>query len=209
MTSALQVARGLKRFIPPKAVSIIDQLTGAEDIMWSRVVMRAECKRLIENLNLANLNVLEISGTYWGGLPFKSYKNLLFPGFDICNEKDSDKFDLIIAEQVFEHLLWPYRAARNVFQMLNDGGHFLVSTPFLLRIHEVPVDCSRWTETGLRYFLAECGFDLAKIQTGAWGNRACVKANLDLAGGVRYRRRLHSLKNEPDVPYHVWAFASK
>ena len=91
--------------------------------------------------------------------------------------------------------------------MLRAGGYFLVSTPFLVRIHDYPVDCTRWTEIGLKYFLAECGFALDGIQTGSWGNRACVKANF--GGWVRYRRRLHNLKNEPDVPYHVWALARK
>jgi hypothetical protein len=38
--------------------------------------------------------------------------------------------DIIIAEQVFEHLLWPYRAVRNVFQMLTPNGALLVTTHF-------------------------------------------------------------------------------
>jgi len=207
MPTPYQIARRLRGFIPQKAINLLDRLTGAEDIPWTRVIMRADCHRLVESLDVRNLNVLEISGTYWGSLPFKSYENVAFPEFDICIQKYPGKFDLIIAEQVFEHLLWPYRAGRNVFDMLNDGGHLLISTPFLLRVHNFPADCTRWTETGLRYFLAECGFDLSKIQTSSWGNRACVKAHLD--GWLRYRRRLHSLKNEPDVPYHVWALASK
>ena len=68
-----------------------------------------------------------------------------------------DTFDLIIAEQVFEHLLWPYRAARNVHRMLRPGGSFLITTPFLVKIHPVPNDCSRWTETGMKHLLAEAG----------------------------------------------------
>ena len=91
--------------------------------------------------------------------------------------------------------------------MLSPGGYFLVSTPFLVRLHEVPVDCTRWTETGLKYFLAECGFDPQEIKTGSWGNRACIRANFKR--WVRYRRRLHSLSNEPDFPYCVWALARR
>jgi len=49
----------------------------------------------------------------------------------------------------------------------------VVTTPFLIRLHDGPVDCSRRSETGLKYFLAECGFDIEKIKTGSWGNPEC------------------------------------
>jgi len=91
--------------------------------------------------------------------------------------------------------------------MLTPGGYFLVSTPFLLRIHNEPTDCTRWTETGLRHFLAESGFPLAEIQTGSWGNRACVKSNF--GWWARYHPWIHSLRNEPEFPVHVWALARK
>jgi SAM-dependent methyltransferase len=169
--------------------------------------MRRETQRLIEDLGPSRLRALEISGTFWSDLPFKEYKAACYPDYDVCTAALPRSFDLIIAEQVFEHLLWPYRAAGHVHQMLAPGGHFLVSTPFLLRIHNEPVDCTRWTETGLRHFLAECGFALADIQTGSWGNRACVRANF--GWWTRYHRLLHSLHNEPAFPVHVWALARK
>ena len=122
-----------------------------------------------------------------------------------------ETFDIIIAEQVWEHLLWPYRAGRNVYQMLRPGGYFLMQTPFLLRVHEIPTDCSRWTETGMKYFLAECGFDLDKVKTGSWGNRMAAKANLKYGNNFpQYHPWLHrNLKNDPRFPVQVWALAQK
>jgi SAM-dependent methyltransferase len=115
------------------------------------------------------------------------------------------RFDLIIADQVFEHLLWPYRAGRNVRSMVKPGGHFLMTTPFLIKVHESPVDCSRWTELGLKHLLAECGFPLEEIRTGSWGNRACVRANFR-----RWARKgFRSLANESEFPVTVWALAKK
>ena len=32
--------------------------------------------------------------------------------------------------------------------------------PFLIRVHNVPIDCSRWTEDGLKFHLEECGFKI-------------------------------------------------
>lgn len=175
---------------------------------WSRVVMERECRKLVESLHPSDLDVLEISGDNWKNTGFKSYRSVEFPEYDICAEALPQTFDLIIAEQVFEHLLWPYRAARNVYQMLRPGGYFLISTPFLVRVHNFPVDCSRWTELGLKHFLAECGFPLENTRTGSWGNRSCVIQNLDHFL-TSYRPSKHSLENEPDYPYHVWALTQK
>jgi len=186
---------------------LVDKLTGAEDEKWSRVAMRRNCYQIIEELSPQELRTLEISGNYFNQMSFREYKTVHYPEYDICTSSLPEEFDLIIAEQVFEHLLWPYRAGKNVYQMLKPGGHFLVSTPFLVRIHNYPTDCTRWTEAGLKYFLAECGFPLETIKTFSWGNRVCVKANF--TEWVRYRRRIHSLINEPDFPYHVWALAQK
>jgi SAM-dependent methyltransferase len=142
---------------------------------WLRVVMDQETKRLVSSIKPASLMVLEISGRGWDqpGI-FREYRSVDFPDFDICSQQLDESIDLIIAEQVFEHLLWPYRAARNVHAMLRPGGFFLITTPFLVRVHRHPTDCSRWSEIGMQHFLAECGFDLDDIHTGSWGNRACV-----------------------------------
>ena len=187
----------------------MDKLTAAEDQSWSRVVMSSECHQLVEDLQPGKLSALEISGSSFGGVDFKEYQSVHHPEYDVCAMLLPETFDLIIAEQVFEHLLWPYRAGKNVYRMLNPDGHFLISTPFLVKVHEIPDDCTRWTETGLEYFLAECGFPREKVRTGSWGNKACVKSNFGRQWPVRYRRRIHSLHNEPNYPYHVWALAQK
>ena len=108
---------------------------------------------------------------------FGRYNSVDYPGFDIYKDRLDREFDLIIVDQVFEHLLWPYRAARNVHAMLKTGGRLVSTTPFPVPIG-APGDCSRWTELGMKHLLAEAGFELEKITTGSWGNLACVRANL-------------------------------
>jgi len=175
---------------------------------WIRIVMNRQTRKLVDALSPCQLEVLEISGDTWNleGY-FKKYTSLSYPAYDVCERALDRTYDLIIAEQVFEHLLWPYRAGKHIYQMLRPGGHLLITIPFLLRIHGRMHDCTRWSETGLKYFLAECGFELDRIQTQSWGNRACVKANF---GEWRiYRPWRHSLANEPKFPIVVWALAQK
>lgn len=181
---------------------------GFDTTDWLRVVMYQRCFAFVRSLKPQTLEVLEISaGPQWKrSFEFRRYAETEFPSFDICSEKLNDSFDLIIADQVFEHLPWPYRAGKNVYAMLKPGGYFIICVPFLVRIHGSPIDCSRWTETGLSYLLQECGFARDLIQTDSWGNRACIKANFP-----RWKRYgwYRSLKNEPNFPIVVWAFAQK
>lgn len=175
---------------------------------WARQVMDGETARLVEELGPGTLRVLEISGSAWGGKhAFKSYRSVGYPELDICAGTVDGVFDLVIAEQVWEHLLWPLRATRNVHAMLESGGHFLVTTPFLIKVHEEPADCTRWTETGLKHLLIEGGFDEESIATGSWGNRACVKGNFK--SWAPYNRLMHSLRNERQFPVVVWALAQR
>lgn len=174
---------------------------------WTRPVMYERCAEMLRALDPPHLDALEISaGKFFQTLGFRSFTEANYPEFDICKDVLDRQFDVIVADQVFEHLLWPYRAARNVHSMLQPGGHFLVTTPFLIRVHAIPYDCTRWTETGIKHFLIECGFSEDGIVTGSWGNRACVKANF---GKWARRGWLGSLSNEPNFPVVVWALAKK
>lgn len=174
---------------------------------WCRVVMDQETEKLVKGLRFQKMEALEISGDKWNSFGFKSYENVQYPEFDVCAAKLNQQFDIVIAEQVFEHLLWPYRAGRNVFDMVKPGGYFLITTPFLIRIHPHPIDCSRWSETGMKYFLAECGFNLESIVTGSWGNIECTVSNFNR--WTVYDKNLHTLENDPLLPLVVWALAKK
>lgn len=174
---------------------------------WCRIVMDQETQKLINSLPVSNLDVFEISGKKWKDKGFKSYSTLDFPEYDVCKNILKEQYDLIIAEQVFEHVTHPYRAGINVFNSLKSGGYFLITTPFLIKIHNYPIDCSRWSELGLKYFLYECGFDFNSIQSGSWGNKSALVSNL--SHWVSFKPKRHSLVNDPEFPLVVWALAKK
>jgi SAM-dependent methyltransferase len=176
---------------------------------WCRVVMNQEVKKFIESLECSRLDVLEISGQREHKFNFHSYRTVHYPEYDVCEGPlESESFDLVIAEQVFEHIRHPGRAASHVFQMLRSGGIFVITTPFLLKVHKYPMDNYRWTEDGIRILLETAGFSI--LRTGSWGNRQCLMR--DLKPGLEwafYIPMVHSLKNEPQLPIVIWAFAKK
>lgn len=175
---------------------------------WARVVMYERLFAFLRQQDAARLEACEISGggIWKNSFQFATYTNLAYPDFDVCKDPFPKDYDLIIADQVFEHLTHPHRALQHVYNALRRGGYFIIATPFLLRVHNYPIDCCRWTETGLKYFMQEGGFSADSIVTGSWGNRSCVRANLS-----KWARRgfLGSLKNEVNYPVVVWAIARK
>jgi SAM-dependent methyltransferase len=183
----------------------VERCLGASSERWARVIMDRESKRFVESLDCSDKDALEISGVRWKTHPFRSYANAWYPDYDICAGTLDRTYDIIILEQVLEHVLWPTRAVSNIWKMLRPGGFFIVNTPFLIRIHDVPLDCSRWSELGLKHLLLDAGFD--RIKTGSWGNRACVRANF--RRWRQFNPWLHSLRNERLYPVSVWAFAQK
>lgn len=181
---------------------------GYRDEQWIRVVMQQKTQAMLAAIDTESTQVLEISGLTWAKFfPPERYSRLSFPQFDICRQRSEKLFDLIVIEQVLEHVLKPAAALKNIEASLAPGGHALVTTPFLVRYHGHPHDCSRWTETGMRQMLLDAGFDDEGIESGSWGNRSCLRGNLGV--WQRYHPMLHSLANDPRYPLMVWALAKK
>jgi hypothetical protein len=151
----------------------------------------------------SSTDVIEVSGDLRADLPWKSYQSLAYPEFDICAASvQAADAGLVICEQVLEHVRDPYLAVGNLAKLVRPSGLVLVSTPFLVRIHDHPEDHWRFTPSGLRLLLEAGGLEVLWVRS--WGNRGCVTANLRRWVAHRPWR---SLRNEKDVPLVVWALA--
>ena len=81
--------------------------------VWICRVMDEATYRLVSNISPSNLDVFEISGNEWHDIfKWKSFTTSDFPAFDVCHHAFDKQYDLIIAEQVFEHLRYPAKAAK-------------------------------------------------------------------------------------------------
>ncbi|NPD15637.1 class I SAM-dependent methyltransferase [Xinfangfangia sp. D13-10-4-6] len=171
----------------------------------NRIVMQQVSRQWLRDLDPARLHAAEISGNWGERLGFRSHQAFHFPDFDPCNGpfRNADgkvmKFDIILANQVWEHIERPYAALRSVWKMLRPGGYFWLAVPFFVPYHAVPVDCSRWSARGLRNLLIEGGFDEDSIMAAQWGNRAAALRNLEPAWPPE-AGETDDLTNDPNFP---------
>jgi SAM-dependent methyltransferase len=187
------------RTLFPEASSAADQ--------WQRVVMNDAIDAHIASLDPPTRSAAEISGDSHADKTWREYASLMYPDFDLCAPiGDQRRFDVVICEQVLEHVVDPWGAAANLRKLTAPGGHVIASTPFLIKVHELPLfelrDYWRFTPRGLRTLLESAGLEVDTVET--WGNRRCVVGNLRRWSAYR---RWHSLRNDPDLPVQVWAFA--
>ena len=194
---ARRVADTLEDAVYPRATSAQDQ--------WQRVVMNRVVDRHLGSLQPEKHSAAEISGEAHKDKPWRSFRSLNFPDFDLCAPLvDDERYDVVICEQVLEHVVDPCAAARNLKLLCVPGGHVVVTSPFLIKVHEDwgLEDYWRFTPRGLRTLLERSGLRVDTI--GQWGNRQCVYGNL--AKWSAYRR-WQPLGNRPDTPVQIWAFA--
>lgn len=181
----------------------------------NRVVMARSSRDMINALDPEKLDCAEISGKWGQMFTFRSYTQFRYPEFDVCAgpfttpEGKVRKFDLIMANQVWEHLDRPYAATRNVRRMLKKGGHFWLAVPFFVPFHAAPMDCSRWSARGLANLLVECGFDPDHIRAEQWGNRNAAQRNLEQPWPPAFDPQSDPLEDDPDMPICAWAIAQR
>ena len=73
---------------------------------------------------------------------------------DVTNlEFNDNSFDLVIMMEVLEHVKEPKKGLSEIYRVLSHNGKLIMSTPFILGIHDEPYDYYRFTKYGLEYLL--------------------------------------------------------
>lgn len=209
--SLLARARSAMRSLYDRAAAKVFPETTLPSEHLVRFEMNQAISDRLDRLDFERLSAAEISGANHAGRAWREFVSLDYPAFDLCAplaDEMKDRFDVVLCEQVLEHVEDPVAAARSLAGLVRPGGLLVVSTPFMIRVHELPMygmyDYWRFTPRGLRRLLESSGLEVEEV--GHWGNREAVLGNLDHWSA---RRRWHPRYNEPDIPVQVWAFAHR
>lgn len=80
---------------------------------------------------------------------------------------DDGAFDIVIANNVIEHLSEPRTGVSEIHRVLVANGVMYFTIPFLYPVHEAPHDYQRFTKFGLRKLF--CEFEEVEIfERGGW-----------------------------------------
>jgi SAM-dependent methyltransferase len=210
--------RALARRIADRVEAVRDSLQldyeGLQDEQFIRYCLYREVRDELRRRKLEQPAVLEMGrsngviGRYLS--PGSHVVTGDYPAADVCNmpEQPDGAYDIVVLDQVLEHVKDPRRAMQEVRRVLRPGGLCILATPFLIKIHGSPSDYWRFTREGLSLLLT----DFSDVHYGQWGNRLALSTCMDHDWLTTYearRRMLALLKNEPDWPLVLWAIARK
>lgn len=123
----------------------------------------------------------------------------------------SNFFDVVLIDQVLEHVQNPIKVLKESYRVLQSGGYIIVTVPFMLPIHDSSSDYWRFSEDGLRIMLTEAGFH--DIKTDSWGNKAAIIAYMKYSyvgtcSKLELRKILKS-ENDKIFPLMCWGIGNK
>lgn len=124
-----------------------------------------------------------------------------WPEVDIQDLKqyESESFDIVVLDQILEHVPKPQNAVAEIRRVLRKGGTCICATPFLVKIHGSYGDYWRYTELGLKTMFSE----FSTVEVSSWGNRFTLETTIRhgwLDCGATKRKLRVALWNEPTWP---------
>jgi SAM-dependent methyltransferase len=77
---------------------------------------------------------------------------------------DSSSFDVVLCNQVLEHVFNPEEFLDEVNRVLKPNGKLILTVPFVWDEHEQPFDYARYSSFGLAHLLKNAGFEILEHQ---------------------------------------------
>ncbi len=75
---------------------------------------------------------------------------------------DNETFDSIFSSEVLEHLFNPEDILKELNRVMKTGGKILLTCPFTICEHEVPIDFARYTSFAVKALLERNGFAIVE-----------------------------------------------
>lgn len=143
--------------------------------------------------NTQDFRALFKQGTEYVGIDMQAGKSVdmvldLTAEFaDIDAALGGRRFGTIICMSVLEHCRNPFVMAQNMQRLLAEGGHLVISVPFVWELHGYPDDYWRFTPNGVRLLFPELDFD--QLPAAAYSGRTGDAEPID---GELFRIRISS-----------------
>jgi len=177
---------------------------GDTHTQWCRIVMNRRVSEYLSGLGIG-LTAIEVSGDTHENRAWKDYRSTDFRTFDLCNPPAVlDQYDVVICEQVLEHVVDPWKAVQTLHDLAKPGGHLVIGLPFLCAIHGRE-EYWRFTQTGITQLLE--GVGLVVDEVDSWGDAATVKGHARRFPPHRPWRKLHA--HDPARPVVIWVLAHR
>jgi|GEM_PF-4900783 len=140
------------------------------------------------------------------------FTSTTYPQINIMNLSSfrNGEFDVVVTDQVLEHVPNPFQAVKEMYRILKKGGFNINTSCTFNPIHDVS-DYFRFTKEGFKQIHKMFN----KIITiGSWGNRKVIGnfiLNNYKSFDVRKNKRDYMLANNNDDkwPWVVWCIAQK
>jgi SAM-dependent methyltransferase len=90
-------------------------------------------------------------------------QNIDYVGSVLAIPCSDNFFDVILAQEVLEHVESPDRAVEEIYRVLKVGGYFYLQLPFIIGYHPCPNDYWRFTHQGIRELLSVDKFEIMDL----------------------------------------------
>lgn len=90
------------------------------------------------------------------------------PGIDLVGSvedipSDDNQFDLIVTQEVLEHVEAPFTAMKEIYRVLKPGGLAYIQLPFVIGYHPCPHDYWRFTHEGMQALASSANLKVEEI----------------------------------------------
>lgn len=90
--------------------------------------MNRDIESILTRLGPSGLSAVEISGCSRAAMGWGSFRSTEYPEFDLLAPTSIGTFDVVICEQVLEHVTDPWQAMRSLVDLCAPGGRIVVGT---------------------------------------------------------------------------------
>ncbi|MGD1874125.1 MAG: methyltransferase domain-containing protein [Mastigocoleus sp.] len=93
---------------------------------------------------------------------------------------ENSTIDIVLCNQVLEHVNDPIKSVDEIYRILKPGGKFIGSLPHVSPVHLEPYDFRRYTDLGLKKLLDSAGYTDIKIEgSGGVHSAAALMITMD------------------------------